>query len=140
MNASHRLRFFLRAQYGLWSHFGPTYHALARMPLSTRKIFRQFSISDCYTGDPATGLFRISDGFGKRICDINAWTFEPKMFEDFPDLYRVAPAANNIPVCVGERRGRRGGGLLGLRKEAMKWGRGRERCGVGCLFEGLEMA
>jgi hypothetical protein len=94
----------LGAQYGLWPHFGPTYHALTRTPLSTRKIFFQFSLPDCYTGDPAPGLFRISDGFGKRTWDINAWTFEPKMFKDFPDLYRGAPAANSIPACVGERR------------------------------------
>jgi hypothetical protein len=47
------------------------------------------------------------------------------MFEDFTDLYRVAPAANSIPACVGEGRGRGGGGVLSLRKEAMKWGRGR---------------
>jgi hypothetical protein len=78
---------------------------LAKTPLSTRKIFWQFSLPDCYTGDPATGLFRISDGFGKRICDINAWTSEPKMFKDFPDLYRVALAADSIPACVGEGRG-----------------------------------
>jgi hypothetical protein len=27
------------------------------------------------------------------------------MFEDFPDLYKVAPAANSIPACVREGRG-----------------------------------
>jgi hypothetical protein len=31
--------------------------------------------------------------------------FELKMFEDFPDFYRVAPAANSIPACVEEGRG-----------------------------------
>ncbi|KAH8762954.1 hypothetical protein BGZ57DRAFT_903453 [Hyaloscypha finlandica] len=65
-------------------------------PLSTRKILWQVSLSDCCTRDPATCLFRISYGFGKRTCDIDTWTFGSMMFEDFPDLYRAAPAANRF--------------------------------------------
>ena len=97
-------------------------------PLSTRKILWQVSLSDCYTRDPATGLFRISYGFGKRTCDINTWTFGSMMFEDFPDLYRVAPEANSIAACVRvEERGdevgeREGNGVdLGVDSRGLKW-------------------
>jgi hypothetical protein len=71
------------------------------------KILWPFSFQDCYTRDASTGLFKISPGFDKRIYDINAWTFEPKMFEKFPELYGVAPAFNSIPGKVDEVRKRR---------------------------------
>ncbi|KAN0110725.1 hypothetical protein V8E51_007112 [Hyaloscypha variabilis] len=58
-----------------------------RLKTTTLKILWPFSLQDCYTRDPSTGLFAISKGFDKRIYDINAWTFEPKMFEQFPELY-----------------------------------------------------
>jgi hypothetical protein len=57
---------------------------------STLKILWSFSLQDCFTRDPSTGLFKITPSFDKRIYDINAWTFEPEMFESFPDLYGVA--------------------------------------------------
>ncbi|KAE9372563.1 hypothetical protein N431DRAFT_558371 [Stipitochalara longipes BDJ] len=57
-----------------------------RLETTTLKILWPFSLQDCYTRDPSTGLFAISKGFDKRIYDINAWTFEPKMFEQFPEF------------------------------------------------------
>lgn len=73
---------------------------------STLKILWPFSLQDCFTQDPSTGLFKITASFDKRIYDINAWTFGPEMFESFPDLYGVAPAFNSIPGKVDEVRKR----------------------------------
>ncbi|RMD44580.1 hypothetical protein DV735_g472, partial [Chaetothyriales sp. CBS 134920] len=56
--------------------------------------------TDCFTHDPATGLFSTTAAFNTRIRDIKAWTMAPDFFARFPELVCEIPATNTIPQPV----------------------------------------
>ncbi|KAJ0161161.1 hypothetical protein CTA2_6670 [Colletotrichum tanaceti] len=68
-----------------WELFGPNLHLLW-----------PFEFRDAYKKSVATGRYRISPEFERRIADINAWTMGGDFFARFPELVADIPPFQSV--------------------------------------------